>query len=109
MALMGPQGMRDVGEAILRKAHYAAAALSDIDGIHVPFKGFFKEFLVNIDATGKDVTTVNDILLERGIFGGKDVSAEFPEMGQNALYCVTEMHTKEELDRLAATLEEALK
>ena len=109
MALMGPRGMREVGEAILRKAHYASEMLSEIDGIDVPFGGFFKEFLVNIDATGKDVAAVNEALLERGIFGGKDVSAEFPELGQSALYCVTEMHTKVELDRLAAALEGVLK
>jgi len=109
MALMGPRGMREVGEAILRKSHYAARLVSELDGVNVPFGGFFKEFLVNIDATGKEVATVNEALLEQGIFGGKDVSAEFPELGQSALYCVTEMHTKEELDRLAMTLEEVLK
>jgi glycine dehydrogenase subunit 1 len=109
MALMGPRGLREVGEAMLQKAHYAAAALSEIDDIDVPFKGFFKEFLVNTDATGREVTTLNEALLERGIFGGIDVSSEFPELGQSALYCVTEMHTKDELDRLAATLEEALR
>jgi glycine dehydrogenase subunit 1 len=109
MALMGPRGMREVGEAILRKAHYAAGILSEIDGINVPFEGFFKEFLVNIDATGKDVASVNEALLERGIFGGKDLSTEFPTLGQSSLYCVTEMHTKDELDRLAATLEGVLK
>jgi len=109
MALMGPRGMREVGEAMLRKAHYAAAMLSEIDGVDVPFEGFFKEFLVNIDATGKDVATVNEALLERGIFGGSDVSAEFPELGQSALYCVTEMHTKDDLDRIAITLEEVLR
>jgi len=109
MALMGPRGMREVGEAILRKAHYAAETLSEIDGINIPFKGFFKEFLVNIDASGKEVAAVNEALLERGIFGGSDVSAEFPEMGQSSLYCVTEMHTKDDLDRLAMTLEEVLR
>jgi glycine dehydrogenase subunit 1 len=109
MALMGPRGMREVGEAILRKSHYAAETLSEIDGVNVPFKGFFKEFLVNINTTGKDVASVNEALLERGIFGGKDISTEFPKLGQSSLYCVTEMHTKDELDRLAATLEGVLK
>jgi glycine dehydrogenase subunit 1 len=109
MALMGPRGMREVGEAILRKSHYAARLVSELDGVNVPFRGFFKEFLVNIDAAGKKVREVNEALLGRGIFGGKDVSSEFPELGQSALYCVTEMHTKEELNRLATTLEEVLK
>jgi len=108
MALMGPRGMREVGEAILKKAHYAASLVSELDRVTVPFDGFFKEFIVNLDGSRKTVPEVNDALLKRGIFGGKNVSPEFPELGQSALYCVTEMHSKEELDRLASTLEEVL-
>ena len=44
----------------------------------------------------------------RGIFGGKDLSREFPELGQSALYCVTEAQTKEDIDRLAAALKEVI-
>jgi glycine dehydrogenase subunit 1 len=55
------------------------------------------------------VAEVNAALLERGIFGGKDLSAEFPELGQSALYCVTEIHTKADLDRLADELREVLR
>ena len=46
--------------------------------------------MVNFDGAGKTVAEVNESLLEKGIFGGKDLSAEFPELGQSALYCVTE-------------------
>jgi glycine dehydrogenase subunit 1 len=52
---------------------------------------------------------VNGALRERGIFGGKDLSAEFPELGQSALYCVTEVHTKAEIDRLTDELAEVLR
>jgi glycine dehydrogenase subunit 1 len=109
MALMGPQGMREVGEAMLKKAHYAACIVSELEGVTVPFDGFFKEFIVNVDGFGKTAAHVNEALLKRGIFGGKDITVEFPELGQSALYCVTEMHKKEELDRLASTLEEVLR
>ena len=37
-----------------------------------------------------------------------DLSREFPELGQSALYCVTEVHTKDDIDRLAAALEEVV-
>ena len=37
---------------------------------------------------------------DEGIFGGKDLSEEFPELGQSALYCVTEVHLKEDIDTL---------
>ena len=45
-------------------------------------------------------------LLEHGIFGGKDLSADLPGLGQSALYCVTEVHTSDDIERLAAALAE---
>ena len=70
--------------------------------------GHFKEFVVNFDDTGKTVAEINKALLNRRIFGGKDLTEEFPELGNSALYCVTEIHTQDDLDRLADALEEAL-
>jgi glycine dehydrogenase subunit 1 len=52
----------------------------------------FKEFVVNFDMTGKTVAQINKHLLQFKIFGGKDLSQEFPQFGQSALYCVTEIH-----------------
>jgi glycine dehydrogenase subunit 1 len=45
-------------------------------------------------------------LLQKGIFGGKDLSKAFPEMGQCALFCVTEIHMKEDIDRLVSAVKE---
>ena len=110
LSLLGPQGMREVGELILQQAHYAAKALSRIKGVRIVFpKGFFKEFVVNFDKTGKSVARINKALRRHRIFGGKDISREFPELGQSALYCVTEVHGREEIDRLAAALKEAVR
>ncbi len=108
LALMGPQGMQDVGKTIMQNTSYAAKKLSAIEGIHADvFKPtFFKEFIVNFDNAGLTVVEVNDALRERGIWGGKDISKEFHELGQSALYCVTEMHSKQDIlvlcDALAA-------
>ena len=70
--------------------------------------GFFKEFVVDFGGTGKTVAEVNRGLRERGIFGGKDLSRDFPELGQSALYCVTEVHTQADLDRLADAVAEVV-
>jgi glycine dehydrogenase subunit 1 len=105
MSLLGPQGMREVGETILQKSHYAAALLDELAGIEVPLKGFFKEFPVVF--TGRKVKEVNGRLLKRGMMGGKDLTREYPELGQAALYCVTEVHTVEQIDALASALREA--
>jgi glycine dehydrogenase subunit 1 len=110
LALMGPQGMREVGEGIMQRATYLAQQLDAIDGVTAPVLSapFFKEFVVGFDGTGKTVADINKALLERKIFGGKDLSAWFPSLGQSALYCVTEVHTKGDLDALVAALKEIL-
>ena len=107
LALMGPQGMRDIGELILQRAHYAAQQLSTVAGVQVPRpRGFFKEFVVNYDQTNKSVAEINHALLEHGIYGGIDLSEDFPELGNSALVCVTEVHTQEDIDKFAAALKE---
>jgi len=70
----------------------------------------FKEFVVNFDAVNLAVSTVNKTLLrDHGIVGGKDLSAEYPAFGQSALYCVTETHTLEDIERLTAALSQIAK
>lgn len=107
MALMGPQGFTEIGETIIRRCRYAAQLIAGIKDLKTRFAdGCFKEFLVNFDETGLSVAEVNARLLEHGIFGGKDLSGEFPGLGQSALYCVTEVHTQADIRKLARALEE---
>jgi glycine dehydrogenase subunit 1 len=110
LSLLGPQGMRELGETIISKANYTIRLLSEIEGIKTPvFRSpHFKEFTVNFDSARKDVKTLNTSLLEREIHGGKDISREFPALGQTALYCVTETHSKADIDRLTQALAEIL-
>ena len=109
MALMGPEGFAEVGRLIVGRSHYAARRLGELDGVRILFPaGFFKEFVVAFDEAGKTAAYVNRGLLTRGIFGGKDLSRDFPELGQSALYCVTEVHTREDVDRLVDAVKEVL-
>ena len=109
MSLLGPEGFREVGELIVQQAHYAARKLGEIPGVRIVFpQGFFKEFVVNYDGTGKSVREINAALRRHKIFGGHDLSKDFPDLGQSALYCVTEIHTRADLDRLAGALREVV-
>ena len=54
------------------------------------------------------VAEVNATLLDHGIFGGKDITGEPGVDGQAALYCVTEIHTEDDIARLTAALKEAI-
>ncbi len=110
LALMGPQGMQEVGQTITERVNYAMRALSSIDSISLQFPqaAHFREFVVDFSRTKKSVKEINRDLLERGIFGGLDISAVFPQFQNHAVYCVTEVHTKEDIDDLARNLAEVL-
>jgi glycine dehydrogenase subunit 1 len=111
LALMGPQGMQELGQGIMQRLRYAMKKISKIPGVVVPFENshHFKEFVVNFDGTGQSVADINRSLLAKGIFGGKDLSREFPELGHSALFSVTEVHTQADIDRLVAALSEVVK
>lgn len=111
MALMGPQGMRELGEIIIRRNAYAKQRLAAIPGVRIPHaaQSHFKEFAVNFDASGRTVRAVNRALLEHGIYGGHDLSRDFPALGQSALYSFTEVHTQDDIETLCEALDLALR
>ncbi len=108
MSLLGPDGFRDIGESIMQRSHYAAKKLGEIPGVKIHWPaGFFKEFVVNFDGSKKTVAEINQFLLTKKIFGGKDISSEFPQYGQSALFCVTEVHSQSDIDALVSAIKEA--
>lgn len=109
MSLMGPKGFKEIGETIIQRTHYAINALSDLPGAKVLFpENAFKEFVVNFDGTGKTVERLNKALMDYQIFGGIDLSEDFPELGNSALYCVTEIHSRGDIDKLVESLKEVI-
>jgi glycine dehydrogenase subunit 1 len=106
LSLMGPNGMYDLGQAIMQNSQYAVMQLNKIKNIRGSriTSPFFKEFIIDFNDTGLTVEEINKQLLEHKIFGGKDLSKEFPQYGQSALCCVTEVHMKEDIDKLVSVL-----
>ncbi|MDQ4063148.1 MAG: aminomethyl-transferring glycine dehydrogenase subunit GcvPA [Actinomycetota bacterium] len=88
-ALMGPEGLREVAELSISKAHYLAERLQEAGfRLRHPEAPFLWEFAVEVP----DVVRANEALLENGIVGGLD-------LGDGAmLVAVTEKRTKRELD-----------
>jgi len=73
--------------------------------VAIKFGAFhFKEFVVDFTATSRSVAEVNRALLAQGILGGRDLGAGFEELQGCALYAVTEVLTREDIDRLVDTL-----
>jgi glycine dehydrogenase subunit 1 len=98
-ALMGPQGLREVAELSISRAHYLAEKLEEAGlKLRYPDAPFLWEFAVEFP----DVGRANEALLEAGIVGGLD-------LGDGAmLVAVTEKRTKDELDAFVEVVADAV-
>lgn len=109
LGLLGPKGLAEVGLGVMQRARYAAERLAGVKGLQVPSLAgsFFKEFVVDVAGAGRTPAAVNEDLLDAGIVGGKDLTGEFPGLGQAMLVCVTEAHGKAEIDALVDAVKES--
>ncbi|MBI4893098.1 MAG: aminomethyl-transferring glycine dehydrogenase subunit GcvPA [Acidobacteria bacterium] len=97
MSVYGKQGLRELAEQNLAKAHYLA------DGLERPFSGpFFNEFV----ATPKGGTpeAANAGLLKKKIIGGLPLGRWYPELKGSMLLCATEMNQRADLDAVKEAL-----
>jgi len=104
MTLMGKTGLRKVAELNYHKAHYLADQLDKLNGYKVNRdRPFFNEFVVKCPVS---VEKINQTLIEHGIIGGYELEKEYPQLKDHALFCVTEMNSKAEIDELVRILGE---
>jgi glycine dehydrogenase subunit 1 len=97
MSLYGKEGLRELAEQNLAKAHYLASKLS------LPFDGpFFNEFVASTGS--RTPQEVNAALLEEQIIGGLPLDRFYPELKNCMLLCATEMTKRGDMDRLATEL-----
>jgi glycine dehydrogenase subunit 1 len=97
-AFLGPEGMREVAELSISKAHYLAESLREAGmELRYPDAPFLWEFAVEMP----DVKRANEALLEAGMVGGLD-------LGDGAmLVAVTEKRTRNELDAFVEVVKDA--
>jgi glycine dehydrogenase subunit 1 len=104
---LGGQGLKELAWQNIQKANYALQELSQIKGIKRKFKGnSFNEFVLEFSGGFEKASR---FLGKKGIIGGLNIGGYYPELKKCALVCVTEMHKKDDVDRLAAALKESLK
>jgi len=97
LTVMGPDGLKNVASHCYSKAHYAAEIISKIPGFEPSHGGeFFHEFVTKCPM---DSGALLDHLASHDILGGMPLD-------DGILWCVTEMNSREEIDRLAAILKE---
>jgi glycine dehydrogenase subunit 1 len=104
LSLLGKRGFERLGEVISENSHYAAERISRIPGYKAPlFSGpFFKEFTVGYGR--KRASQIYARLAKKNIFAGYPISGDFEGVGEAGLYCVTEIHTSDDIEHLVAAL-----
>ncbi len=95
MAIYGREGLRELAVQNLAKASYAATEFSKKGKILFQGAPHFNEFVVQ---TAKDPYEINHRLLEKKMIGGFPLKKFYPELGNAALWCCTELNTKEQID-----------
>lgn len=104
---LGREGLKELAWQNIQKANYALEKLSQIKGIKRKFKGnFFNEFVLEFSGSFEKIS---GFLRKKRIVGGLNLGEYYPELKKCALVCVTEMHKREEIDKLAAILKEGVK
>lgn len=99
LTLLGKEGLKEVAELCLNKAHYAFNQLVATGNFQPLFNApFFKEFALK---SLTPVEQLNKKLLDEKIIGGYALGKDYPDLTDGWLIAVTEKRTKEEIDLLA--------
>jgi glycine dehydrogenase subunit 1 len=105
---LGRRGIVELGELLLARTHYARETLAALDGVHkLHEQPVVREFALRLDA---DVAEVRSRCIAAGINPGVDLHALTgrEEDRGGLLVAITERRTREDIDRLAAALGEAV-
>jgi glycine dehydrogenase subunit 1 len=91
----------------LSKTEYTKKIVSHVKGCKLAFSSpTFNEFVLEIEGDPEKV--LREMKKEK-IVGGLPLARFYPELNRHLLVTVTEMITKEEIDRWANALEKALR
>ncbi|MBI3087478.1 MAG: aminomethyl-transferring glycine dehydrogenase subunit GcvPA [Candidatus Omnitrophica bacterium] len=105
LSLLGPQGLKELAGMSLQNAHALFERLRQLPFVQPVFdQPFFNEFVVRY-TDGRTAEAVNTRLLKAGFFGGLPLAPWYPELGEAALWCVTETIGQEQMNRVMETLE----
>ena len=103
LTVYGKEGIRELAEHNLAKAHHAASTLAQHGQLVFNSKTapYFHEFVLRSDESPEEL---NARLLEQKIIGGLDLRKWYPELGNATLWCATELTTRAQIEAAAAVL-----
>jgi glycine dehydrogenase subunit 1 len=95
MTVYGKVGLRELAKQNLAKAAYAAGEFAKHAKVRFASAPRFNEFVVE---TSEDPEAINSRLLGHKIIGGLPLKRFYPELGNSALWCCTELTTRSMID-----------
>jgi glycine dehydrogenase subunit 1 len=95
MTVYGREGLRELAAQNLAKAAYAAGEFSKKGKLLFQGAPKFNEFVIQ---TKEDPHNINNRLLQKQTIGGFPLSRFYPELGNAALWCCTELNSREQID-----------
>jgi glycine dehydrogenase subunit 1 len=101
MTVYGKVGLRELAKHNLAKAAYAAGQFARHGKILFGGAPRFNEFVLE---TSEDPHSINARLLEQKIVGGLPLKKFYPELGNAALWCCTELTTRNIIDKAAEVI-----
>ena len=102
-AMLGRQGFEQAGRRCLDAAHYLRTSIDALDGFEIPYSApVFNELVIRSHT--RDAADVAAELAKQGILAGVDLGRFNDAWRKDLLVAVTELHTKDDLDRLLAAL-----
>ena len=106
LSLLGAEGIKCTAEYCLTAARYLSEKINALKNFESPIfsSDHYNEFTVRVKK-GKMVD-VQKMLVEKGFVGGFSLVNCHPEFGETATYCVTEMHTMDDINNLLEALAE---
>jgi glycine dehydrogenase subunit 1 len=110
LSWLGRQGIVELGELLLQRTAYAREALAAIDGVELLHEQpAVREFAVRLAVDGVEgVRRVIDRCAAHGVNPGHPLGLDYDEFGDGLLIALTERRTREDIDRLAEVLGEAV-
>jgi glycine dehydrogenase subunit 1 len=108
MTLLGEAGLRALAVTNHHGAVAAAERLAQVPGVTLVNDGFFNEFTLRLPVEARPVVRT---LAERGILAGVSLGRLYPgedELANGLVVAVTETTTAEDVETLAAALQEVL-
>lgn len=106
LSALGKQGLRQVANLCVQKAHYLASQLAEIPGVRLayPQARFFKEFVVVLPRPAEEVVQA----LLPDYLAGIPLSRYETGRERHLLIAVTEKRTREEMDGFVQAMRRAL-